>query len=108
MEVFTNSTATSDFKNSTMKSSILIDKDECDAEALCISRSPEVSAKDVSEEVDLNYNPTPMSTLLDSGRNPCKADIQVQNDLVVSCPAPEMALVVDGEAATLSSSESLV
>ncbi|XP_042054882.1 increased DNA methylation 1-like [Salvia splendens] len=99
MEVFTNSAATSDFK---------IDKDECDGEASCINRSPQVSAKDVSEEVDLNHNPTPMSTLLDSGRNACKADIQVQNDLVVSCPAPETALVVDGEAASLSSSGSLV
>ncbi|KAL1548613.1 increased DNA methylation 1-like [Salvia divinorum] len=107
MEVFANCAATSDFKISTMESSILIDKDECDSEALCINRSPEVSAKDVSEEVDLNHNPTPMSTLLNSGRNVCKADIQVQNDLVVSCPAPETAVVVDGEAASLSSSESL-
>lgn len=105
VEVLTNSAATSDLKISTMKSSILIDKDECDGDALCTNRSPQVSAKDVPEEVELNHDPTPMSTLLDSGRN---ADIQEQNDLLVTFPAPETAPVVDGEAAFLSSSESLV
>ncbi|XP_042037943.1 uncharacterized protein LOC121783830 isoform X1 [Salvia splendens] len=97
--------------NGDMESSILNERDGCDGEALCIKRSLEVSAKDVTAKVHLNQNPTPISSLLDSGRNVCKADIQMQNDLVVSCAAPveaETDFEVDGEAASLTSSESLV
>ncbi|XP_042065169.1 uncharacterized protein LOC121808646 isoform X1 [Salvia splendens] len=97
--------------NGDMESSILNERDGCHGEALCIKRSFEVAAKDVTAKVHLNHNPTPISSLLDSGRNVCKANIQMQNDLEVSCAAPEEAetdLEVDGEAASLTSSESLV
>ncbi|XP_057771705.1 uncharacterized protein LOC130991472 [Salvia miltiorrhiza] len=108
MKVLVNCASTSDSKLAPMESSILDD-----VEALSMKRSlevsPEVCLKDVSQKVDLNHNPTPKSTLLDSGDV-----IQIQNDLVVSRAAPEeaaaeteTALVIDGEAASLLSSESL-